>query len=198
MNGPLLRWSALCFVAGLASLAAQEAEIELFEAEDFTPLQIDDSGPPSLLDPAGRQAPRLPSVLPGVDTRPAPRLSDQQAAQANSAIDHVWNDTTERTVAVIQIEPDGDFVQLIGMSTGAVLDYPLATDRQRLLAQSIAATLVKYGYTPTRRDLGEGQQAMQVPVVSAKEDLLDAVAAVLVEGFSLRPEGSLKIITGEQ
>jgi len=201
-----MQWLTL-FLLGSVAWAHAQVEGEPLEMPNIA--VDEDTGVPSVfvtpdggatLDgPSVMSTTRPPSVLPGLKDKPEmPKLSEAQTKQVAEAVAFAWNDMSERKVAVVQIEPNGDFVQLIGMNTGLALDYPLATDRQKLLAKSIFEVLAKHGFTPTKRDLGDGQQALQVPITSSREDAIDAVAVILKKGFSIQPEAALKVITGEQ
>lgn len=202
-------WVVVGVLAGAMPIIAQD-----MGADEETPslnMIVEDEGAPSLLDsPTGgasldgpsllpTMTPDSMSVLPGLDDEPEmPKLTVLQMTEVKVAVNFTWNDLSERRFAVLQIQPDGDFVQLLGMPTGLALDYPLVTDRQKLLAKQIFEALAKYGFTPTRVDLGDGQYSMQVPIISSKEAAMDAIAVVMKEGFSIPEEVNLKLITGNR
>lgn len=203
-------WGASLVLAG--TVWAQDAPPPMEEEGGDIGIQmiVDEETTPSLLDTPTSPA-DAPSMFPGVSsgqgisvmpelvTKPEPpRLSAFQMTEVKVAINFVWNDLSERRFAVLQIEPEGDFVQLMGLPTGLALDYPLVTERQKLLAQSIFEALTKYGFTPMRADLGEGQYSLQVPIASSKEDAVDAIAVVMKEGFSIAKDANLKLMTGNR
>lgn len=200
------------FVSGLSlclnALAEEPSDLE--EAPSLNMI-VDEDDAPSLLDSPlngtsldgpsllPQMTPEKLSVLPGLEEKPEmPKLSVLQMTEVKMAVRFTWNDLSERRFAVLQIQPDGDFVQLLGMPTGVALDYPLVTDRQKLLAKQIFEALAKHGFTPTRVDLGDGNYSLQVPIISSKESAMEAIAVVMKEGFSIPEESNLKLITGNR
>lgn len=207
------KWQQVVVVAGMLILAWSAVAEEPGMDDEATDLNIvvEESESPSLLDsPMSRPSldgpsmlpqvtPDSVSVLPGLSDEPEmPKLTVMQMTEVKMAVRFTWNDMSERRFAVLQIQPDGDFVQLLGMPTGVALDYPLVTDRQKLLAKQIYEALTKFGFTPTRVDLGDGQYSLQVPIISSKEAAMDAIAVVMKEGFSIPDESNLKLITGNR
>lgn len=107
-------------------------------------------------------------------------------------IEGLMKSSDEGAFLVVTIKGQEDFIQLIGLSAGVQLDFPLILARQKVMEQSFRETAKKQGLSVIEAEGSDGSQFLDIEIEGAPSEVSQIAAAFIAEFLDVTDDSDLE------